>query len=101
MGSESTSDTSTTDTPAQEGVLDTVKHQIDEITGSSITDTKNNLAAVSGDTVNGLKEAVREGVPAAVETLQSAEERIRSLAGGKREEPKPGLFFTELIQLVV
>lgn len=93
MGSSDTGSNSTkTDTAAQEqGDLDSAKHQFDGITRSSISDIKENVVAVAGDTVNTVKETLFEGVPAAAEALQSAEERIRSLASGNGDNNGQGL----------
>ncbi|KAJ5201850.1 uncharacterized protein N7498_006513 [Penicillium cinerascens] len=87
MGSDNTGSTSTkTDTAAQErGDLGSAKHQFNGGTGSSLSDTKENLVTVASDTVNTVKEMLLEGVPAAAEALQSAEERIRSLASGNED----------------
>jgi hypothetical protein len=95
MGSSDTGlDSSNTDTNAQEqGVLAGVKNQIDGITRGSATDLEGNFVAVAGDTVNGVKETVLEGVPVAAEALQSAQDRIRSFAGGHGESTGQGLFY--------
>ena len=93
MDSSDTGSNSTkTDTAAQEqGDLGSAKHQFDELTRSSISDIKENVVAVAGDTANTVKETLLEGFPVAAEALQNAEERIRSLATGNGDNNEQGL----------
>lgn len=74
----------TPDEARPEGVLAGIKSQIDSATGgSSISEIGNKVIAVAGEKANGLNETVLGGaVPAVGQALQSAQDQIRSLAGG-------------------
>jgi hypothetical protein len=91
MTSETGSNPSNADTASrdsEQGSFAGVKDQIDDLTRSSVTDFKENFAVVAGDAVNSVKETV----PVAVEALQSAQDRVRSLVKGVEDTVEPGLF---------
>lgn len=81
-----------------EGMKAGVKGQIDSMTsGPLVTDTKNNVTAVAGETIQGVKETVLDGaVPAAAEALKGAQDRVLALAGrgngAKSDSAEKGLF---------
>ena len=85
----STSDSTASSLPAQhtetppsqpDGVLASVKHQIDSVTGGApLSEIPGKVTAVAGEKAHGVKETV---VPAAGEALQKAQGQIQSLAGG-------------------
>ncbi|KAJ5675610.1 hypothetical protein N7462_008507 [Penicillium macrosclerotiorum] len=70
------------DANASGGILAGAKQQLDYITnGASITQIKNKITTMAGETASNIKENVFDGVvPAAGETLQGAQARVQSLA---------------------
>ncbi|KAJ5389556.1 uncharacterized protein N7496_000624 [Penicillium cataractarum] len=100
MGDSNTSlSTDSSRDSKDEGVLASVKHQLDSVTGgAAIAEIQQNIPTVAEEKVNALKETViNDVVPATGEALQSAQESIRALAekvmtgheaqGGKEMDP--------------
>ncbi|KAJ5731249.1 uncharacterized protein N7483_005757 [Penicillium malachiteum] len=71
----------------QNGVMTSVKSQLDPLTGTnSVEEFKDQAVAVAGETAAALKEVVMNtAVPVAGEALQNIGTRIRDLAGGVGE----------------
>lgn len=77
------------------GILGAAKGQIDSLTGGvSVAEMKDNVAGAAGEKVTRVKETVLDdAVPAATGALQSAQDKIRSLAGGHDSEQ--GTWYSE------